>query len=95
LEEVLPEISIFCKMFLKYQEQLFVAVQLLEILKLLDFSDEAGRRALSILLSNHPYYKRYLLVTGNAVSKTVLPESVMRSMLDILMVIHKDVEFTR
>lgn len=50
LEEMLPEISIFCKMFIKYQEQLFVTMQLLEILKLLDFSDEAGRRNLSILL---------------------------------------------
>lgn len=50
LDELLPELAKFCRLLEKNIDEEFVMNQLLRLGSIYDYSDEAGRRALSALL---------------------------------------------
>jgi hypothetical protein len=50
LDELLPELAKFCRLLEKNVDEEFVMNQLLRLGSIYDYSDEAGRRALSALL---------------------------------------------
>lgn len=104
LDELLPELAKFCRLLEKNVDEEFVMNQLLRLGSIYDYSDEAGRRALSALLRTcsslafhlatfAPHLERaspgHMLVQGES-------ESVMESTMKLLRHIHpREEEYVR